>query len=356
MEELITNLHVHSVYSDGSATHRQIALEAIKSDIDVLITTDHNVRVYGLDGYFENGQKKVLLLTGEEVHDQGKIPQKNHMLVLGASKELATFAKSPQNLIDQTKKSGGYTFLAHPFESDLPQVGEDNISWEDWSIRNYSGIELWNGFSELKTVSNNWIQLLFYVLFPQFISLGPLKETLNFWDSNLMEGNRIFAVGGSDAHALNYQIGFIKKTVFRYQYHFRSVNTHILLPSQLSGDLSSDRNLIFQSLGKGHSFIANDWYIPSRGFKFTAQGEGITANLGETIPFRSSVTLQVKTPENAEIRLIHNGKIRKIWHNQHICSFTTHEPGFYRVECYLNYLGKRRGWIFSNPIFVERQD
>jgi hypothetical protein len=28
-------------------------------------------------------------------------------------------------------------------------------------------------------------------------------------------------------------------------------------------------------------------------------------------------------------------------------------PGVYRVEAYIEFKGKRRGWIFSNPIYVK---
>ncbi len=29
------------------------------------------------------------------------------------------------------------------------------------------------------------------------------------------------------------------------------------------------------------------------------------------------------------------------------------EPGVYRVEAYIRYKGRRRGWIFSNPIYIR---
>jgi hypothetical protein len=29
------------------------------------------------------------------------------------------------------------------------------------------------------------------------------------------------------------------------------------------------------------------------------------------------------------------------------------EPGVYRVEVWRNFLGRKRGWIFSNPIYVR---
>ena len=34
-------------------------------------------------------------------------------------------------------------------------------------------------------------------------------------------------------------------------------------------------------------------------------------------------------------------------------TFTAQTPGAYRVEVWQDYKGKERGWIFSNPIYVE---
>ncbi len=52
----------------------------------------------------------MLVLACEEIHDQGRNPQKNHMLVFGADRELAPVAKNPQVLIDAVHEAGGYLF------------------------------------------------------------------------------------------------------------------------------------------------------------------------------------------------------------------------------------------------------
>jgi hypothetical protein len=30
------------------------------------------------------------------------------------------------------------------------------------------------------------------------------------------------------------------------------------------------------------------------------------------------------------------------------------EPGAYRVECTIPYMGQERGWIYSNPIYLHQ--
>ena len=58
-------------------------------------------------------------------------------------------------------------------------------------------------------------------------------------------------------------------------------------------------------------------------------------------------------PRRAEIRLLKDGIQIGIWKNTEVCTRTATEPGVYRVEAYINYLGKKRGWIYSNPIYVR---
>jgi predicted metal-dependent phosphoesterase TrpH len=75
MKELIVNLHIHSTYSDGTGTHADIGNNALQAGLDVVIVTDHNVLVKGVEKYFHKGSRQVLLLVGEEVHDQDRQPQ-----------------------------------------------------------------------------------------------------------------------------------------------------------------------------------------------------------------------------------------------------------------------------------------
>src|SRR5688572_16609016 len=54
MHEIVVNLHMHTRYSDGSGTHKDIAQAAIQAGLDAVIVTDHNVLVQGLEGYYRS--------------------------------------------------------------------------------------------------------------------------------------------------------------------------------------------------------------------------------------------------------------------------------------------------------------
>jgi predicted metal-dependent phosphoesterase TrpH len=102
---------MHTRYSDGHGSHREIAQAAIKAGLDAIIVTDHNVLVNGMEKYVQNGNKRVLMLVGEEGHDPTRLPQKNHLLVFGASQELSSLAYEPQNLSMAFVGMAGYHFL-----------------------------------------------------------------------------------------------------------------------------------------------------------------------------------------------------------------------------------------------------
>ncbi len=356
MKELTTNLHIHSKYSDGSGSYEDIAKAALHAGLDVVIVTDHNVLVQSVDKTYQQGDKRMLFMTGEEIHDRNRQPQKNHLLVIGHTKELSEYAKDPQILINKAHQAGALTFIAHPYEHELKMIAEPDISWVDWQVNGFDGIEIWNHLSELKTVSPNWPKLLINVFFPHLYAQGPNPKTLQKWDSLTRPNRKIVAVGGSDSHALIMHRSFLKKIVFPYTFHFQCINNHILAPGELSGNVFSDRQMVLEALRLGHSFVGYDLPASSKGFRFTAQGNSQDAIMGDSIGLDASVTLQIRLPQRADCRLICNGKVIKRWLSQEICTYVTNEPGVYRVECYLQYLGALRGWIFSNPIYVQKTE
>ena len=353
MHEIVVNLHIHTPYSDGSGSHVKIASTAIEANLDCVIVTDHNVLVKGLEGYYKNGTRKVLMIIGEEIHDQARQPQKNHLLVFGVDRELATLAYEPQRLLDSIRRTGGLAFLAHLFDPANKPFNQPDLSWVDWEVDGYTGIELWNSLTELKSHLKSKMHGVFYALYPQFVAHGPQPETIEKWDELTTSGKRIVAIGGSDAHALLGKLGPLKREIFPYEFHFRAINTHLLVQEPLNGDLEHDKGLILNSLRQGHAFIGYDLPTSTHGFRFTAQGRGSFATMGDEISAEYGVTLKIRLPQQTECRLLKDGNVQKTWDNRNFCTFITTQPGVYRVEVYIQYLGKRRGWIFSNPIYVR---
>ncbi|MFC2025792.1 CehA/McbA family metallohydrolase [Chloroflexota bacterium] len=344
---------MHTSYSDGYGNHREIAQAAIKAGVDAVIVTDHNVLVNGVQNFYEEKERRVLLMVGEEIHDQTRDPQKNHLLVFGIKRELSTLAPDIQGMIDVVRRENGLSFIAHPKDPAAPAVNEEDLSWVDWQVNGYTGIELWNAMSEFKSLLKTKLHAFFYAYNPEKIARGPFKETIKKWEELLSNGQRIVVVGGTDAHALPARLGPLKKTIFPYEFHFRTINNHLLLNNPLTGDLETDQRSIIDTLRRGCSFIGYDLPASTKGFRFNAKGIDHTATMGDEISAKRGITFQIYLPQKTECNLIKDGKVIKTWMKRKSCTYITPDPGNYRVEAYINYQGHRRAWIFSNPIYVS---
>lgn len=353
MPEITINLHIHSNHSDGTGTHQDIAEAALDCGLAAVIVTDHNLLVLDQEGYHSRGEQRVLVLVGEEIHDDMTPARNNHLLVFGAGQELAGMAGDTQKLVDQVGHLGGLSFIAHPIDPAAPQFNQGDFSWSRWDVSGFTGIELWNGFSEFKTRLKNTLAALWYAYLPRRIARGPIPETLAIWDRLTGEGKRVVAIGGSDAHAMQARLGPFKRTVFPYQLHFKSVNTHLLLPTELTGDFEVDRGLIYQALRAGHAFVGYDLPFPTTGFLFLAAAGEDRAMMGDEINLQAGTSLQIRLPLPGECVLIKDGGPIRKWRNETSCSFKVSSAGIYRVEVFLPYRGRRRGWIYSNPIYIR---
>ncbi len=146
-------------------------------------------------------------------------------------------------------------------------------------------------------------------------------------------------------------LGPIRRVIYPYEFLFRAVNTHILLDRPLNGDVVRDKQLILHAIGKGHSWVGYDMAHATKGFRFSGQGLN-KGKVGEHVQLGAGATLQIRTPIRANIKLIRHGEVVAAIENQTNLTHIPVEPGAYRVECMIEYNGKERGWIYSNPIYL----
>jgi hypothetical protein len=345
--EYVGNVHLHTTCSDGSATHEEIALIAQGAGLDFVIPTDHNVLVKGKEGWYGH----TLLLVGEEVHDTQRVPEANHYLAFDITEDVASYAKAPQAVIDAVNAQGGFGFIAHPFEHSAPLADEAALPWVDWTVTGYTGLEIWNYMSEFKAHLPNMLQAILLVYFPQVAMRGPFPETLAQWDE-LLRARKVVAICGSDAHAATYRLGPLVREVFSYKHLFRASNPHILTKEVFNRQLDHDKKVIYEALQEGHCFTAYDWLGDTRGFRFTARSCAAEVIMGDEITLQGQIGLEVSSPKRAHIRLLRDGTIVAQTRGKKL-RYTTKEQGVYRVEAYRRYLFRKRGWVFTNPIYVR---
>lgn len=353
MPEIVGNLHLHTTASDGTGSHDEVAAAAARAGLDFIVYTDHNIAVDGMEGWYHlpaNGHK-ILRLMGQEINDQQLVPELNHLLCHFVSEDFQPVAANPQTLIDAVHARGGITFLAHPLERPGIGAAREIYPWLSWEVSGFTGIEIWNAMTDVKWQLRTKPRAVIGAYLPQTVLTGPFPEVLAKWDHLLAAGKKVVAIGNSDAHAMSFSLGPLRRTVYPYEYLFRAVNTHLLLDAPLAAEVNEARRQIFEALRAGHCFVSYDLLASSRGFSFTASSGTAQAMMGDTLPLQESAALQVTSPQPARLRLLHNGRAVAETRGRAL-TWRTREPGVYRVEAYRQFWGWQRGWVFTNPIYV----
>lgn len=344
--EYVGVIHLHTTVSDGSATHEQVARIAIREGLDFIIVTDHNRLVKEKEGW----HGPLLLLVGEEIHDVQRNPQASHYLALGIQQEVVQHAAEPQALIAAVNNQGGFGFLAHPYEIAPPFTHEPDLSWADWDVQGYAGIELWNYMSEFKARATSLPRTLLYAYFPGLAINGPFPHTLNQWDQ-LLTTRKVVVFGGADTHGKSFRLGPLRRAILSYEHCFRALRTHILVPEPFNGQLEHDRSLVNDALREGRSFAAYDMIGDAVGFRFLAKSPLGTAIMGQEIPLGEDPELWVTSLLPADLRLIHGGQVVAQARGKTL-RYRPTEKGYYRMEAYRPHFLRQRSWVFTNPIYL----
>lgn len=349
MPEYVGAAHMHTTHSDGTATHADLARIAAEVGLDFLVVTDHNIYVPEAEGWYDD----VLLLVDQEIHDTERVPESSHLLVFGADRDLSAYAREPQRLIDAAQEAGGFCFLAHPYERSAAYAGEPDLDWRDWDVTGYAGLEIWNTMSEFKSHVHDLPRALLLAYFPDLGLRGPMPQTLARWDALLANGQRVAAIGGPDAHGTLYRKGPLERPVLPYDWLFRAVRLHILTDTPFQHDLNHDRQQVYDAIRDGRSFIAYDWIGDATGFRFVARTrDGRTAGVGKEIALDTAVELEVLSPLDADLRIVHHGRV-VARHRGRTLHHTVTQPGAYRVEAYRRHRLLRRTWVLTNPIYLR---
>ena len=75
--------------------------------------------------------------------------------------------------------------------------------------------------------------------------------------------------------------------------------------------------------------------------------------MGSEIKLSGRVTLKANVPIKCNLRLIRHGvTVAEVQNSDHI-THTVTQTGAYRIEAYISFRARQRGWIFSNPIYVR---
>jgi hypothetical protein len=289
--------HSHSRWSDGSGTIQENFASARNKGLDFLTATDHNTIKQKDDVAKENSEKFVALF-GEEI-----TTRQGHSLAYNID-SLIDWKQSPQEYIDDTRASNngqGLHFIAHPYYPGL--------EWEDWSVTNYNGIEVWNGFYPPKHPVN--------------------AQAFAKWDELNNAGKHKLGISNSDAH----NPGKIGNNYIRAKLD----------------ELSKEE--VYKTLRNGTFYGTNG---PELGLKVNEQLMGSDVEVPKTGK-EVNIDLEAFSEKGlTKIRLLKNGEVIENWTiNGNDFSKTikvqSKPRDFFRMELE----GNNGMFAFSNPIWIK---
>jgi hypothetical protein len=344
MHDLACVVHLHSTYSDGTGTVRQIAKAGRRAGADVVLLTDHDTLAAARSGE-EGWYGDVLLLVGEEVSPR----RGNHYLAFGLEEEIDHSQLDAAGICRAVRAAGGFGFAAHPFShgSERFKRAGTGMPFDALDCEALDGIELWSFVTDTGESVRSVGEMVRFVATPGRVLDHPPRRNMDAWDE-LCRTRRVVAIGGLDAHQFGKRIGpVVPLRIMGYHRSFRYIRTHVLCEAAPTGELKRDREAVYDALRSGRCYIAVDSIAPARGFTFEADDLPMGA---EAPAARRKLT--ARTPSDAKLRLLRDGR-EIAGATGRTLEAEVEEPGVYRVEALRDKHGRERTWILSNPIYLR---
>jgi hypothetical protein len=340
-------VHVHSTYSDGTATMAELVDAARTAGADVLLVTDHDTLQARRDGW-ERWHGDLLVIVGEEISPRG-----GHLLAFDIPEEIEHAGRSEAELCRAVAAAGGLAIAAHPFSEGprlLGRLGRAH-AWPALREPCCHGIELWSLTTD---VAESWAtprEALAALRRPEHALTGPPRRHLRLWDE-LCRDRRVVAVGGLDGHQPGLRLRGRVWSVMPHARWFEFLRTQVIVDHGLTGDAAADVRTVLAALREGRCYLARVDLGDPRGFSFRAEVDGGTpVSMGtERRAQRGRLTVQV--PASAELRLLRDGALVE----QHEGARLDHDfqgPGVFRVEAWRSGNGRHQPWLISNPIYLR---
>jgi hypothetical protein len=340
-------VHVHTTFSDGTATVRELVGAAAEAGADAVLVTDHDS--LGARGS-EGRHGDVAVLAGTEVSPPG-----GHYLAFGVDRVIEHTGRSSLEIAEAVRAAGGVGFAAHPFSEGGRMLAPGIARWivrpHGWPAlehpRGCDGIELWSLTTDAAEGWRTPGEALRWLRDPEAaIAAGPPAHHLRRWDA-LSARRRMPAIGGLDGHQPGIRVGGRAHSPLSHRRTFDLLRTHLLCERPLLGDVTEDWRTVLAALRAGAAWLSCPCVAPAHGARLWAErADGSTVGMGAQAPAGASV-LRVRLPREAHVRVLRDGGLvaeaRAAALNVDIAR------GVYRVEARID----GRLWLLSNPVHLR---
>ena len=342
--------HVHTTYSDGTATVPELLEAAAVTGVDAVLLTDHDSLQARRDGW-EGMRDGVFLLVGTEVS-----PKRGHLLAFGVEDEISHEGRSPLEIVRAVRAAGGIGFAAHPFSVGGRMVGASLarriVLPQGWPALDEpggcDGLELWSLTTDAAEAWRTPAEAWRWLRDPEAAAAaGPPAHHLRRWDE-LSARRRVPAIGGLDDHAPGIRVRGRVRTPLSHERTFRVLRTHLLCERPLTGRVGEDRATIVGALAAGSAWLACPFVAPAEGARLWAErADGSTIAMGAEAPAGPAV-LRVRLPRPADVLVLRDGMpVQRA--RAAALDADVERPGVYRVEARID----GRLWLLSNPIHLR---
>ena len=337
MHEVVGAIHLHSCYSDGSGTLRDITAAAARAGIDFVVLTDHDTLAPATDQW-QGWHDGVLLVTGAEITCR----ERSHVVVLGAADVEQLRWKPLRRVLFDLANQGAAAFVAHAHPAHIMGISLKAGELVDWEVPGFTGVELWSFMHDVCDGLTPWRMPSFLYSWREYIR-GPHPDTMAHWDRITQQ--RCFpAIGALDNHAIVVPV--VGKRFLPYEEGFRTLRTHVFCQEWTGTAADADR--LVEAICAGRALLALDLLADGRGFVFEADWAGQTLGMGEERTWAGPAALRVRSPQAAHLVLVRDG-VRVAEAQADALDYRAETPGVYRAEAYLD----GRPWIFTNPIYLR---
>lgn len=353
LHDLSCVIHVHSDYSDGTATVSELVASTRRCGRDVVLLTDHDTMGARRDGH-EGWHDGVLLGVGVEVS-----PPRGHYLAFELDEEIDHADLDERDIPAAVAAAGGFGFAAHPFSMGSAmaarfrlqdRVGGRPHDWVGLEDEGIVGIELWSLTTDAAERWRSPRDAIRYMRHPEAMLDGPPTHHLETWD-RLCATRRVAAIGGLDAHQHGFRVRGRLFSPMPNERYFGLLSTYALLRQAPTGEAATDLAGVYEALREGRSYLSVDEFADGRGFRFWAEGGDAVALMGEEHP-AGDWALRVRSPHPGRITLLHDG-VEVSASDGSSLEHRAIGAGVYRVEVRLERRGRARPWILSNPIYLR---
>lgn len=331
--------HVHSTYSDGTATVPEILAAARESGARAVILTDHDTLGAQRDGW-EGWHDGVLLIVGMEVSPRG-----GHLLALGVEEEVGHAGRSEAEILADVRAQGGFAIAAHPFSEGSRmsrRIGRPH-PWGALEDPACGGVELWSLTTDTAESWRSPAAALRDLRVPEALD-GPPDRHLAQWDA-LCARRRVVAVGGLDAHQPGVRVRGRVRSIMPHRRWFGLLRTHVLLEEPLA-QTTGDVARVLAAIRHGHCYLSLDQLGDPRGVAFTAHRGTERLTMGDAAP-AGERTLRVTSPADARLRLLRDGREVAAADGRELVH-AADGAGVFRAEVWRD--GRR--WVVTNPIYL----